>query len=127
MDETGAILRAPDMNAMRRDLFSSSVSDAQTRDTIKEAWDKHQLLLEPHGAVGWRGFLDYITVEPLDGAPVAVLETAHPAKFPEEIEKVLGFAPEVPETLAALDQLPEDFDRLGAAYHAFRDYLIANH
>jgi len=127
MDETGAILRAPDMNVMRRDLFSSSVSDAQTRDTIKEAWDKHQLLLEPHGAVGWRGFLDYITVEPLDGAPVAVLETAHPAKFPEEIEKVLGFAPEVPETLAALDQLPEDFDRLGAAYHAFRDYLIANH
>jgi threonine synthase len=52
-----------------------------------------------------------------------VLETAHPAKFPEEIEKLLGFAPEVPSSLAALDDLPEDFDRLGVDYAAFREYL----
>ena len=125
MDETGAILRAPDMTAMRRDLFSSSVSDEQTRATIKLAWEKHQLLLEPHGAVGWRGFLDYAATEPLNGSPAVVLETAHPAKFPDEIEKVLGFTPQVPATLAALDQLPEDFDRMTADYEKFRTYLIA--
>lgn len=127
MDETGAILRAPDMAAMRRDLFSSSVSDEDTRATVKLAWEKHQLLLEPHGAVGWRGFWDYLATEPLNGSPAVVLETAHPAKFPDEIEKALGFAPEVPPTLAALDQLPEEFDRMGVSYEAFRDYLIAKH
>lgn len=127
MDETGAILRAPDMAAMRRDLFSSSVSDEQTRGTIKLAWDQHKLLLEPHGAVGWRGLLDYLGTEPLNGAPAAVLETAHPAKFPDEIEKVLGVTPEVPPALAALDQLPEDFDRMAADYGMFRAYLVAQH
>jgi threonine synthase len=127
MDETGAIHRAPDMAAMRRGLFSSSVSDAQTRATIEEAWREHRLLLEPHGAVGWRGFLDYLAVEPLNGAPAAVLETAHPAKFPEEIERILGFSPEVPPALAALDQLPEDYDRLEVDYEAFSEYLMARH
>jgi threonine synthase len=127
MDETGALHHAPDMAAMRRDLFSSSVSDAQTRTTIEEAWRRHQLLLEPHGAVGWRGFLDYIAEEPLNGAPAVVLETAHPAKFPDEIERILGFSPEVSPALAALDQLPEDYDRMEVDYEAFREYLIARH
>jgi threonine synthase len=127
MDETGAILRAPNLEAMRRDLYSSSVSDEQTRATLKLAWEKHQLLLEPHGAVGWHGFGDYLATEPLAGAPAVVLETAHPAKFPAEIEKVLGFTPEVPPSLAALEALPEDFDRMTTDYAAFRDYLSAAH
>jgi threonine synthase len=127
MDEAGLLHRAPDLTAMRRDLFSSSVSDEQTRGTIKEAWDKHRLLLEPHGAVGWRGFLDFMASEPLNGSPAVVLETAHPAKFPEEIEKALGFTPDVPPALAALDKLPEDFDRMAVDYGAFRDYLKEKH
>jgi threonine synthase len=126
MDETGLVHRAPDFAMMRRDLFSSSVSDEQTRATIRAAWTQHRLLLEPHGAVAWHGFRDYLAVAPLDGAPAAILETAHPAKFPEAIEKALGFAPDVPPVLAALDKLPEHFDRLAVDYAAFRDYLIAS-
>jgi len=127
MDQAGTIHRAPDLQAMRRDLFSTSVSDEQTRATIQEAWARHQLLLEPHGAVGWRGFLDYAAVEPLEGAPAVVLETAHPAKFPEEIERILGFTPPTPPALAALDVLAEDYDRLDPHYESFRDYLLATH
>jgi threonine synthase len=123
MDETGRVLRPPDLAALRRDLFSSSVSDERTRETIAAAWRKHELLLEPHGAVGWAGFLDYEAEEPLAGSPAVVLETAHPAKFPEEIEAALGFSPSVPPALAALDRLPEDYDRLPADYAAFRAYL----
>lgn len=127
MDETGALRRAPDLAALRRDLFSSSVSDEQTRTTIRQAWTDHQLLLEPHGAVGWRGFLDYVEGEPLNDTPAAVLETAHPAKFPDEIEKILGFTPEVPAPLAALDKLGEACDRMAVDYEAFREYLIEKH
>ncbi|MBI5383726.1 MAG: threonine synthase [Verrucomicrobia bacterium] len=127
MDETGVLQRAPDLARMRRDLFSTSVSDEQTRATIKRAWADHRLLLEPHGAVAWRGFLDYAETDPQNGAPVAVLETAHPAKFPEEIEKALGFAPGVPPALAMLDKLAEDYDRLPVDYAAFQDYLLAGH
>ena len=88
MDETGKIHRQPDLAAMRRDLFSSSVSDERTRATIKEVWNKYQLLLEAarRGRLArFSGLAD--AVEPLNGAPAVILETANPAKFPEEIEK----------------------------------------
>jgi len=127
MDETGKVHRAPDLAAMRRDIFSSSVSDARTRATIQEAWKQHKLLLEPHGAVAWRGFLDWQKTGSLDGLPAAVIETAHPAKFPEEIEKTLGFSPDVPPSIAAAEKLPENYDRMSADYDKFRKYLIAKY
>lgn len=127
MDEAGAIHRPPDMPAMRRDLFSSSVSDDATRSTIRSAWDEHRLLLEPHGAVAWRGFLDFVATEPPGDSPAVVLETAHPAKFPDEIEAALGFSPEVPAALSALDALPEDYDRLSVEYEQFKRYLIQHY
>jgi threonine synthase len=127
MDETGKIHRQPDMARMRRDLFSTSVSDDRTRATIKQAWTDHRLLLEPHGAVAWRGFLDFIQVEPLGNSPAVVLETAHPAKFPEEIDRLLGFSPDVPSSMAALDKLSEDYDRMAADYDQFKRYLINNY
>jgi threonine synthase len=123
LDQTGCVLRAPKVEAMRRDLFSTSVSDEGTRATIKEAWQKHKLLLEPHGAVGWRGFQDYIAEKPLNGAPAVVVETAHPAKFPDEIRRILDFDPEVPPSLARLEELPEDFDSMKHDYDAFKSYL----
>jgi len=123
MDEQGRIHRAPDVPAMRRDLFSTSVSDDRTLAAMQSAWADHQLLLEPHGAVGWRGFLDYVDAESLNGMPAVVLETAHPAKFPEEIERVLGFTPDAPPALIEAERLPEDFDRLPVDYAAFQEYL----
>ena len=140
MDETGRIHQQPDLAAMRRDLFSSSVSDDRTRETIREVWNKYGLLLEAHGAVAWRGFQDWLESErrlqaaeprepqpPEGGVPCVILETANPAKFPEEIEKTIGFAPDVPPAMTAAIKLPEDFDRMGADYGKFREYLIQKH
>lgn len=127
LDEKGTLHKAPDLDAMRRDLFSTSVTDEQTRQTILEAWKNHKLLLEPHGAVGWRGFLDYEARNPANGAPVVVIETAHPAKFPEEIERLLEFSPETPPSLAHLDDLPEDYDEMGVDYPAFQTYIRQNY
>jgi threonine synthase len=125
MDETGALHRPPDLAALRRDLFSTSVSDARTRDALRDAWNRHRLLIEPHGAVAWQGFSDFRAVEPETPGPAVLLATAHPAKFPAEIERTLGFAPALPPTLSALDALPEAFERLPADYGRFRDYLQA--
>ncbi|HEX3889400.1 MAG TPA: threonine synthase [Verrucomicrobiae bacterium] len=127
MDETGKIHHQPDLAAMRRDLFSSSISDQRTRETIREVWNKYGLLLEAHGAVAWAGFEDWLKTESLNNLPAVVLETANPAKFPEEIEQTIGFAPDVPPAMTAAIKLPEDFDRMGADYGKFREYLIARH
>jgi threonine synthase len=140
MDETGKIHQMPNLAAMRRDLFSSSISDERTRVTIREVWTKYKLLLEPHGAVAWRGFQDWQESErrlqaadfreplpPSGGVPCVILETANPAKFPEEIEKNMGWSPDVPPAMAAAIQQPEDFDRMGAGYDLFRTYLLQRH
>jgi len=127
MDETGRILRQPDLAAMRRDLFSSSVSDERTRAALKNFWDQYQILLEPHGAVAWQGFLDWRTVEPLGDAPAVIVETANPAKFPEEIQKMMNWEPDIPPKMAAALKLPEDFDRMDGDYEKFKAYLIQKH
>ena len=83
MDETGVIHKQPDLAAMRRDAASpSSVSDDRTRATIKAVWDKYKLLLEPHGAVAWRGFEDWLATESLGDLPAVILETAQPGEVP---------------------------------------------
>jgi threonine synthase len=127
MDETGKIHRQPDLAAMRRDLFSSSISNDRTRATLQEVWSKYQILLEPHGAVAWAGFQDWQQTESLNGLPATIIETANPAKFPEEIEKMMGWSPDIPPALKAINKLPEDFDHMGADYEAFKQYLIQKH
>ena len=127
MDETGKISKQPDLVKMRRDVFSTSVSDERTVAGIRDFWNKFQLLLEPHGAVAWQGFLDWNAVEPLGDAPAVIIETANPAKFPEEVEKVVGWPPDVPENMLAALKLPEDFDRMDADYAKFKSYLLNRH
>jgi len=127
MDETGKIHRMPDLAGMRRDIFSSSISDERTRATIKAVWDKYRLLLEPHGAVAWRGFEDWQQTETLNGLPAVVLETANPAKFPEEIVKMMGWSPDIPAAMEVALKLPEDFDRMDADYEKFKAYMLKRH
>ncbi len=125
MDETGHIHKAADMEAMRRDLRSFSVTDDRTKATIAEAWKTHKLLLEPHGAVGWAGLTDTLNAcgDHADHLYV-VLETAHPAKFPEQIREILGFDPALPPSLKGLEEQKENYSLMEHKYGDFRDYLL---
>ena len=129
MDETGKIHKQPDLAAMRRDIFSTSVSDARTVAGIRDFWSKYQLLLEPHGAVAWQGFRDWLEAEKMsrETFPAVIVETANPAKFPAEVEKVVGWPPDVPPAMTAAIQLSEDYDRMGADYEMFKNYLVKKH
>ena len=127
MDETGKINKMPDLAALRRDVFSTSISDERTVAGVREVWDNFQLLLEPHGSVAWQGFQDWNAVEPLGNSPAVIVETANPAKFPVEVQKVVGWEPDVPTNMLASLRLPEDFDRMGADYAKFKAYLIQKH
>jgi threonine synthase len=127
MDESGRIFKAADMQMMRKEIWSTSVSDAKTRTSIQEAWKKHKLLLEPHGSVGWAGLEEYCLQhqdECNEDQLCVSLETAHPAKFPEEIEKLLGFDPALPPSLEGLEGKKESYDHLANDYSDFKRYLI---
>ena len=124
MDETGALREPADMAALRRDFHAVSISDEETRATIRETWERHGVLLEPHGAVGWAGLKRFLDAPGAMTDPLAVsVETAHPAKFPEEIRQLPGVDPPLPPSLAGLESKPEEYGHLTLQYEPFRDLL----
>ena len=126
MDEKGNIYEQPELEQLRNDFYGVSVDNDTTRQTIKEAWEKHELLLEPHGSVGWRGLMEFLDNNPEADAKDKLfisLETAHPAKFPEEITKIIGIDPDLPKSLEDLDDKKEYVDRIELSYPAFKKYL----
>jgi threonine synthase len=130
MNEKGEILKTPDLEKMKTDMYAVSIDDATTRDTIKKVYERHKILLEPHGAVGWKGLQQYLEEqsETISTGQVCVcLETAHPAKFPEEIRQLLGFDPELPASLSNLEGKEEQFDSLPTNYPAFKSYLTTKY
>jgi threonine synthase len=125
MDESGNIGEQPDLGGMRRDLHAVSISDDETRRTIRETYDRYGVILEPHGAVGWAG-LDHYIRNNADGenVPSVSVETAHPAKFPEEIQATIGVTPPIPPSLAGLEDRRETYDVIPAEYEPFRKLLL---
>ncbi len=121
MDEQGNIQKMPDLNTMQRDMFSLSITDSETRATIVAAYKRYHVLLEPHGAVGWAA-LERFSAEKEPRLAIAI-ETAHPAKFPEEIQHLLGIDPEPPPALAGLDTKPESYLTGPADYTWFKELL----
>jgi threonine synthase len=127
MDEQGVILAAPDLQRLRKDIFGTSIDDRQTRDMMKTVYARHKVVLEPHGAVGWAGLQKYFKNHPdEDDASLltVTLETAHPAKFPDEIRELLGFDPELPESMKGLDQGKESLEKLSNDYAPFKTHLL---
>lgn len=125
MDETGTVREPPDLDRLRSDLYAVSISDDETRAAIKDAYERYGVILEPHGAVGWAGLERYLRDCPESAKLLAVsVETAHPAKFPEEIHATLGIDPETPESLAGLEVRQETYETMSTEYEPFRDLLL---
>jgi threonine synthase len=130
MDEKGNILEAPDVVKLKRDMCATSISDADTKLTIKKIYESHGVILEPHGSVGWSGLQEYYKNHPLDDNQQQLsvtLETAHPAKFPQEINDILGIDPVLPPSLSSLDGKQEIKVSLGNDYAQFKKYLLGNY
>ncbi|MDR1900335.1 MAG: threonine synthase, partial [Treponema sp.] len=87
---------------MRKVILGVSVTDEETKDTIAEVYRRWGYFIDPHSAVGWKG-ADKLRAGGLLGGepcPLAVLSTAHPAKFAETVEPAAGAAAPLPPSLA---------------------------
>jgi threonine synthase len=125
LDETGRLIEVPDMDGLRRDFYAVSIDDDETRATIGAVFERHGAMLEPHGAVGWAGLLRYLEAHPEHGGLTAIsLETAHPAKFPDEIRAITGKDPDLPPSLAGLDEMSEHYGDLALDYEEFKGHLL---
>jgi threonine synthase len=127
MNEKGKILREPELEKMRSDFFGISISDGETRKTIAECYKKYGMLLEPHGAVAWGGLESYHEQQSPEatGDDIFIsLETAHPAKFADEIISILGFTPPVPPSLAGITEKREEYIELDNDYGQLKGYFL---
>lgn len=124
MDENGVIHKEPNYKEMDKIFVAQSVTDEQTRETIRQAWAQYHIVLEPHGAVGWKCVEDFIAKEKPSAEQLLVsLETAHPAKFPQAIIDTIGVDPELPDSLKEIESKEEHYDSIDGNYPTFKEYL----
>ncbi len=124
MDERGVVISSPNIEWMRNDVFSVSISDEETRETMRKAYNENGIILDPHGAVAWSGLLRYLN-EIEEWQPCVSFETADPAKFQEEVVKTLGVRPEQPPALKALEGKDESFIKIPNDYEEFKEALLS--
>jgi threonine synthase len=125
VDRNGVVYVYPDREEMIRRIYSVSVNDRETKETIRRVYEKYGVLLEPHGAVGWKGLEYYLEAYPGEVLCVS-LETAHPAKFPDEIEELLKIVPELPLSMQDIDSRQGEALSLPADYPALKAYLLGH-
>ena len=100
-------------------LASGARSDEQTRDALKRLYAQGYLC-EPHGAIAW----DLMQSELQPGEAGIFLCTAHPAKFKESVEEILGIDVDLPKPLADRADLALLSDEMDVDFAALRAYLL---
>lgn len=83
----------------RKEFQAFRADDDQTLALIKDVYEKTGYILDPHTAVGMAGAK---SIAAQDSGAVVLLATAHPAKFPDAVERAIGVRPALPEHLSDL-------------------------
>ncbi|MCX8019920.1 MAG: threonine synthase [Chitinophagaceae bacterium] len=103
-------------------LSAFTITDEQTRETIRETYEICHYLCDPHGAVGLAALNQFLRPHP--GKKGIFLETAHPVKFPEEVEKITGHNIPLPPQVAQLMSLPKKSVPIAADYPSLKQFLL---
>jgi threonine synthase len=110
------------VDAMRRDMAGSSHADDEVRATIRRVYEQRGYLLDPHSAIAYLG----LTGGGFDlrATPGIFLATAHPAKFHEVVESVIGGPIEKPAPLAEALSRQRHIIRIDASLDAVKERLF---
>ena len=91
IDKNGLVNKMPDLEEMRKNIYSASVSDEETIKTMQDLFLQKKIIVEPHGAVGLKALEKYRT-KTNDDYNAIVLETAAPEKFSDSVESILNIS-----------------------------------
>jgi threonine synthase len=109
-------------DALRNALSSYSISDAETKETIKEVFEKESYLLDPHGAVAWCALKKYLKQHP-EGKGI-LLETAHPVKFYDVVEPVIEQKIPIPENIKSILNKEKESVLMQPDFEKLKEYLL---
>jgi threonine synthase len=111
--------------AMKHDIAAYSFDDTATATAIKEVYQKYHYLLCPHTAVGYLGLQAFLGEGHPPGNGI-VLATAHPVKFGEIVEPIIGEPVAIPERLQQVIQGEKQSFAMGNSFKTFKAWLLAN-
>jgi threonine synthase len=101
------LIDAAPLQRIREEFSAEAVDEPAVADEMARTWRETGYVIDPHTAVGTRAARALLQERP--EVPVVALATAHPAKFPEAVERATGLRPRLPVHLADLMDRPERF------------------
>ncbi len=108
-----------DWSAVKADISGATYSDGQIAETIKDVYGRTGYLCDPHGACGYRALSEGLQ----PGEIGLFCETAHPAKFKDTVEAIIGSSVEIPAKLQAFMRGRKENVSLPGDYQAFKSFL----
>lgn len=111
-------------NNMRELVSGYAFDDEQTRKAVAEVYRKYNYIIDPHGAVGFLALEQYQKEH--SNTKGIILETAHPSKFLDEVERILNKKVEVPERLAILAKREKRAVSMPTEFGRFKQWLLDN-
>ena len=107
--------------AVCADVSGAAYTDEQIAETIREVYDETGYLCDPHGACGYRALKEGLHADEVG----VFLETAHPAKFRDTVERIIASEVAIPDKLAAFMQGKKDCVEMSKDFADFKDYLMS--
>ena len=101
-------------------ISGATYKDEQIRATMQQCYNETGYTLDPHGACGYQALKDLLK----DGEVGVFCETAHPAKFKEKVDEIIGIDVEIPERLADFMKGTKQSIPLGKDFAGFKKFLM---
>jgi threonine synthase len=101
-------------------ISGATYTDEQIRQTMRQCYEETGYILDPHGACGYQALADGLQ----PGEVGVFCETAHPAKFKEKVDDILGIDVEIPERLAAFMRGEKQSVQMSKEFGDFKAYLM---
>ena len=107
------------LNKINKDFLSEKLSEDETINEIKEVFKNHNIVLDPHTAIGYG-----VAKKLKQDNSCVILSTAHPSKFPEAIKNALGKNEELPSELRNVLKEKEKFEILENSLDQVKNYIL---
>ena len=118
--QNGALNDEDTHKAITSLISGATYSDEQIRQTMKQCYEETGYILDPHGACGYQALEDGLK----EGEIGVFCETAHPAKFKEKVDDILGIDVEIPDRLAAFMKGEKQSVPMTKEFADFKQYLL---
>jgi threonine synthase len=118
--QNGRLTEAETHAAIVSLISGATYSDEQIKETMRQCYKETGYVLDPHGACGYQALVDGL----LPGEIGVFCETAHPAKFKEKVDDILGIDVEIPERLAAFMRGEKQSVPMTKNFEDFKQYLL---